>query len=273
MFESVHPSNETLPTPPAGKAEDMPYEYITGDLGKGLVILCDHASNKIPEHYNHLGLPPEQFERHIAYDIGAAKVVRQLAGILGVPALLGRYSRLLIDLNRGADDPTMIMKLSDGAVIPGNRNIDQNETRIRIARYYRPYHEKIDEILDRGIAMGKPPAILSVHSFTPFWKDVPRPWHATILWDKDARLPEPMLRALRAQTGIITDDNVPYSGELEGDCMNQHGTRRGLAHSLIEIRQDQINTAEGVHKWAQRLGVMMQDILKTPGLNQIRHSG
>ncbi len=271
MFESVHPSNEILPNPLSGRAEDAPYEYIRGGLNKGLVILCDHASNHIPEHYEHLGLPPGQFERHIAYDIGAADVVRQLAVSLGVPALLSRHSRLLIDLNRGADDPTMIMKLSDGAVIPGNRNISRQETQRRIAKYYTPYHDKIDQLLDRGIQMGKPPAILSVHSFTPLWKDVPRPWHATILWDKDARLSEPMLKALRAEKGIVTDDNVPYSGELKGDCMNQHGTGRGLAHALIEIRQDLINTPEGAREWASRLSAMMRDILKSGELNEIRH--
>ncbi|HHK73541.1 MAG TPA: N-formylglutamate amidohydrolase [Rhizobiales bacterium] len=273
MFESVHPSNEALPTPAPDKTGELPYEYIRGDLEKGLVILCDHASNKVPDTYNHLGLPPAQFERHIAYDIGAGQVVRQLAENLGVPAILGRYSRLLIDLNRGIDDPTMIMKLSDGAVIPGNCHIDQEEAQARIARYYRPYHRKVDDILDQGIKMGKPPAILSVHSFTPVWKDIPRPWHATILWDKDSRLPERMLQALRAQDGIVTDDNVPYSGELEGDCMNQHGTRRGLAHALIEIRQDQINSPAGIHEWSTRLSTMMGDILKTGGLNQILHFG
>ncbi len=270
MFESLHPANEKSAPPTRDMVADAPFERVEGDINRGLIILCDHAGNKIPDHFHNLGLADEQLSRHIAYDIGAGDVARNLAKSLGVPALLSKYSRLLIDINRGPDDPTLIMRLSDGAVIPGNRNLSKSEAEERRAYYYTPYHDEITRLLDAGIANGKPPAILSIHSFTPLWKDVPRPWHATILWDKDPRLPRPILKALRACEGIVTDDNVPYSGELKGDCMNRHGTNRGLAHALIEIRQDLISTPEGVAEWTQRLHEIMQGIIKQGGINEIR---
>ncbi len=270
MFESLHPANEKSAPPTKSRLADMPFERVEGDMNRGLIILCDHAGNKIPDHFNNLGLSDKQLSRHIAYDIGAGDVARNLARVLGVPAILSKYSRLLIDLNRSPDDPTLIMRLSDGAVIPGNRNIGKAQANERRARYYTPYHDEITRLLDAGIANAKPPAILSIHSFTPLWKDVPRPWHATILWDKDPRLPRPMLKALRAQEGIVTDDNVPYSGELKGDSMNRHGTNRGLAHALIEIRQDLVNTPEGAAEWTQRLRKIMQDIIEQGGMNEIR---
>ncbi|HEX5959536.1 MAG TPA: N-formylglutamate amidohydrolase, partial [Hyphomicrobiaceae bacterium] len=101
--------------------EEPSYCVLPGRIDRGLILLCDHASNALPPEYGTLGLPPEQLERHIAYDIGAAPIVRGLAASLGIPALMTRFSRLLIDPNRGRDDPTLIMRLSDGAVIPGNR--------------------------------------------------------------------------------------------------------------------------------------------------------
>lgn len=116
-----------------------PVETIVGDLARGIVLLCDHASNEVPDDLNSLGLPPEQFERHIGYDIGAAEVTRELARRLGAPAVLTRFSRLVIDPNRGRDDPTLVMRLSDGAVVPGNASIDDEGVAERIRRFYDPY--------------------------------------------------------------------------------------------------------------------------------------
>ena len=140
-----------------------------------------------------LGLPQPELKRHIAYDIGAAAVTRHLAKLLQAPAVLTHFSRLLIDPNRGEDDPTMIMRLSDGAIVPGNRHIDSQERARRVDHYYRPYHAAIDRVIDQCIGAGRPPAILSIHSFTESWKGTPRPWHAGILWDRDPRLAQPLL--------------------------------------------------------------------------------
>ena len=239
------------------------YRILGGRADAGLILLCDHAGNAIPPAYGTLGLPPEQLERHIAYDIGAAQVTRSLAAALGVPAVLTRYSRLLIDPNRGADDPTLIMRLSDGAVIPGNRRLEDAEREERTRLYYAPYHRAIAAVIDQCLASGVPPMLLSIHSFTESWKETPRPWHVGVLWDSDLRLAKPLLDGFYAEGDLIVGDNEPYSGQLEGDCLWQHATLRGLVNALIEIRQDLIRDTAGQEGWAQRLRRIVETILST----------
>lgn len=246
------------------------FEFIGG--GKlGLLLLCDHASNMLPQGYGRLGLAAAHFDRHIAYDIGARDLTLALAAGLDCPALLSCYSRLLIDPNRGPDDPTLIMKLSDGAVVPGNANIDDAERRCRIDNFHAPYHGAIRHMIDAALAVGVVPALISIHSFTPSWKNKRRPWHAGILWDRDRRLAAPMLAGLAAMGGIVVGDNEPYSGALEGDTMSVHATARGLAHVLIEIRQDLIGQKSGVDEWAGRLARVIEPIMNDPAIHRIEH--
>lgn len=240
--------------------EHESYRILPGRADGGLVVLCDHASNVLPRGYGTLGLAEDQLQRHIAYDIGAAAIVEHLAWELEAPALLTRYSRLLIDPNRGADDPTLIMRLSDGAVIPGNRHLDDAEREKRARLYYAPYHAAIDRVLDRCLATGVAPMLLSIHSFTESWKQVPRPWHVGVLWDRDARLAGPLLEHLQAAGDLVVGDNEPYSGQLEEDCLWQHGTQRQLANAIVEVRQDLIRTAEGQQAWAERLCAIVRSI-------------
>jgi predicted N-formylglutamate amidohydrolase len=249
--------------------EEDSYSIVPGRVDAGIVLLCDHAGNALPPAYGTLGLPAGQLNRHIAYDIGAAQVTRALAAALDVPAVLTRYSRLLIDPNRGRDDPTQIMRLSDGAVIPGNRHLDEAEREKRARLYYEPYHRAIDAAIDSCIACGKPPAVLSIHSFTESWKTVARPWHVGVLWDdKDDRLARPLLDAFYAEGDLIVGENEPYAGQLEGDCLWRHGTCRNLVNAIIEIRQDLIRDAQGQAQWARRLcrivGTILRDTLLRP---------
>jgi predicted N-formylglutamate amidohydrolase len=242
-----------------------PYRSIDGDASTGLLILCDHAENTIPLGYGTLGLRAEDLHRHIAYDLGAAQVAEHLASALGAPAILSSFSRLLIDPNRGLDDPTLIMQISDGLVVPGNVDLAAGEIEARIARYYRPYHAAIEQAVDAAIAAGKPPVVISVHSFTQAWKGVPRPWAVGVLWDKDPRLALALLEGLRAIPDIEVGDNVPYSGQLKGDTLYCHGTMRGLAHALIEVRQDLILGPEGQEQWAMRLAKVIGKVLSEAG--------
>lgn len=160
------------------------FEVIEGDPACGFVIVCDHATNLVPPRYGSLGLPREQLERHIGYDIGVEGVTRRIAARTGIPAVMSRFSRLLIDPNRGVDDPTLVMRISDGAVVPGNARADRDEIEYRIARFYKPYDDAVARTIEAAIAAGKPPAILSIHSFTPVWRGVQRPWHVGVLWDR-----------------------------------------------------------------------------------------
>ena len=265
MTQLHDPETPALDREEALTREDaVPFELLEGAFDRGLVLICDHASNHLPAHYGSLGLPIAEFERHIAYDIGAAAVTRKMSKILGVPAILSKFSRLLIDPNRGSDDPTLIMQLSDGAIIPGNANLTKDERARRIDHYYRPYHDAVGQLLDRCIKSDRPPAIVSLHSFTQEWHGSLRPWEAALLWDKDARLVKPMLDCLRRETDFSIGDNEPYAGNLKGDTMYRHGTLRGLAHVLVEIRQDQIRDVPGQQEWAGRLADILTRIMADP---------
>ena len=261
-------------SPPGSAQESVvgefaPFEVVSGDLGKGLILLCDHARNSLPTRYGLLGLPASEFERHIAYDIGVEAVTRNLAQRLGVPAVLSRFSRLLIDPNRGHDDPTLIMRLSDGVVVPGNAEITLEERDYRKRRFYQPYHDAITEQIDKGLAMGVTPALLSIHSFTPTWKGVRRPWHAGLLSDAhDKRFTDLMIAALRLDPHLVVGDNEPYRGGLAGDTIDVHGTRCGLASALLEIRQDLISDETGIEEWSDRLVRILPDIVDQPQLHQ-----
>lgn len=237
-------------------------EVVGGDLLNGIVLLCDHARNALPQRYGSLGLPAAEFTRHIAYDIGAEAVTRALAASLEVPALICGFSRLLIDPNRGLDDPTLIMKLSDGAIVPGNAAIAAEERTFRIERYYRPYHAAVARVLAARLRPGRC-AIVSIHSFTPSWKGVRRPWHVAILWAHDRRLAGPVLAALQADPALVVGENEPYAGGLEGDTLDTHAIRQGIPHALVEVRQDLIATPEGATAWARRLADILPGAVET----------
>lgn len=247
------------------------YEILPGRLDTGLLIICDHAVNSLPIGYDTLGLPAEEFQRHIAYDIGAFEVAKRLSDMLSAPAIAARFSRLLVDVNRGLDDPTLIMRISDGAVVPGNRRLDKSEREKRVRLYYEPYHQAIDALIEEGVAAGVPPILLSIHSFTEFWKGERRPWDAAILWDRDYRFAVPLLQALRADQSLLVGENEPYDGRLAGDCMWQHGTRRGLAHTIVEVRQDLICDGVGQAQWAKRIATAVEDVLARSELRESLH--
>lgn len=267
---------DTTPAPASSPDDKPAVVMIDGRLDGGLLLLCDHACNVLPPRYGRLGLAEAQFERHIAYDIGAATATRTMASILRAPALMTTYSRLLIDPNRGADDPTLVMRVSDGAIVPGNAHVGPEEIATRIARYWKPYRDRIDAVLDTMTATGVVPAIVSMHSFTPSMKGMVRPWHIGLLWDDDARLARPLARALGSEpylqpSATLVGDNEPYDGALPGDTMDSHATRRGLANVLIEIRQDLIADEASASAWGVRLARLLAPILEDADLHRVIH--
>jgi len=240
------------------------FEAIPGALDGGALIVCDHASNAIPPGYGTLGLPPEALDRHIAYDIGAADVTRALAGILGAPAVLSTYSRLLIDPNRGLNDPTLVMRYSDGAVVPGNGTIDAAEIGRRSRLFWTPYRNEIAATVDAMMKTGEPPALISIHSFTPVMRSLDRPWKIGILWDRDDRTPKPLIEALLLEPDLSVGevgDNEPYDGALAGDTIDAIATSRGLSNALIEMRQDLIADRRSASAWAERLARLLAPII------------
>lgn len=229
-----------------------------------ILIFCDHASNFVPPSVGggSLGLPDADMNRHIAYDVGAQGVSLRLADLLKGQAIFSCFSRLVIDPNRGEDDPTLVMKLYDGTIIPANRHVDAAEVERRLDAFHRPYHKAAAAMLDTMIAQSRrTPIIVSIHSFTPQFKGRPlRPWHIGLLTAEDRRLAEPLLDRLAQEPDLIVGDNEPYHGKLEGDCMATHGIARGLPHILIELRNDLITAEADQIAWADRLAPMLMEV-------------
>ncbi len=243
---------------------DIAYEISGGARRGRWLITCDHATNAVPDWVNggDLGLPPAEMQRHIAYDIGAEGVARHLGMALDSPVIASRFSRLVIDPNRGEHDPTLLMKLYDGTVIPANARADDAERTRRLDALHRPYHAALAALaLQRA-----DPVICAVHSFTPQLKGrAPRPWQVAVLYASDARLAQPFVAACRAQ-GWTTGDNQPYSGHLPGDSIDRHALQHGRPNLLIEVRHDLIATPADQAAWAARLAPLLQQVLADSGL-------
>jgi predicted N-formylglutamate amidohydrolase len=245
-----------------------PFIEISGPTDARWVIICDHARNRVPREVagGDLGLPPEDMARHIAFDPGAEAITRILAEALNAPAILSTFSRLVIDPNRAEDDPTLLMRLYDGTIIPGNRHADRSERERRLGLFHRPYHGAVWRVLNQH-----PDAMLvSIHSFTPQLRGrPPRPWHIGVLYADDTRLAHPLLEVLGEQDDLCIGDNQPYSGHLPGDTMDRHGVKTGRPHVLIEFRNDLICEAEDQHTWGHRLaGILTEAAARMPGKTQ-----
>jgi predicted N-formylglutamate amidohydrolase len=223
------------------------------------LITCDHATNTVPPDLGgSLGLTEADMSRHIAFDPGAAGVTRALADALDGTAILSNFSRLVIDPNRGEDDPTLLMRLYDGSVIPGNRNADAAEKTRRLNAYYRPYHDALAALAARR----DDTVIVAIHSFTRQLKARPsRPWHVGILHAYDRRLSDPLIAALEAEPDLVVGRNEPYPGHLPGDAIDRHALHHGRLNTLIELRNDLIATEASQVGWGKRLAPMLQAAL------------
>ncbi len=246
---------------------------ILNENGTAKVLLVgDHVSNRIPRALDALGLDDEVLGRHVASDIGTRKLITHLSRHLDAPAVLAGYSRLVVDLNRSLEDSTLIPEVSDDTPIPGNQGLTREERALRIHCFYRPYRATIDGMLARFRTRGIVPAFISIHSFTPQLADRQhRPWQIGLMWDKDPRIPLPMLEKLRAHPqNINVGDNEPYSGRHAADyTIDHHAEAAGLPHVSIETRQDLVDTEEGAEHWATILDDGLRDILADPGLYRL----
>lgn len=225
------------------------------------LVTCDHATNRVPVEVGggDLGIAPADMARHIAYDVGALGVARALGVLLDSPVIASDFSRLVIDPNRGEDDPTLVMKLYDGTIIPANRHVDAAEVERRLATLYRPYHQAYARLAARR----DDTVILAVHSFTPCLRGrAPRPWHIGVLYDHhDARLSQAVLACLAEETDLCIGDNEPYAGHLPGDAIDCHALQAKRQNALIEVRNDLIGTNEEQSAWAARLAPVLQKAL------------
>jgi predicted N-formylglutamate amidohydrolase len=241
---------------------ELPYRRVNEGGPAPIVIICDHASNRVPAAYGDLGLPRAELERHIAWDIGAAAISELLSRRFGAPAILSQVTRLLIDCNRNLEDPDLAPAFADGTEVPANRSLSRAEREKRWRTYHQPYHQAVTDIIERKLASGCQPVVLSIHSMTPAMRGIARPWQIAVCWADDRRLSAPMLDALRARPGIAVGDNQPYLLDLNEDySVPFHAMRRGLKHLQIEFRQDEVAEAAGQRRWADLFGDCLEEVL------------
>lgn len=260
-----------FPTPASsflGSDDPAPFEVLNPDGGSQMLLTCDHASRLVPQSLDQLGLPPEQFDRHIAYDIGAEALTRILSNTLDARAIFAGYSRLVIDVNRPPGHPDSIVPENDSIPVPGNQNLTDEARRQRVRELFEPYHDSINRALARLWNRGPAPAIFSIHSFSPYFGDKPRPWDIGVLWNRDPRIAIPLMEHLE-RYDLRVGDNEPYSGHDLAYTVDMHGSASGISNCAIEINQDQLMDSGGILRWVDILSECILPILDMPGLHRI----
>jgi len=235
--------------------DEPPAFKISHEQGRSSYFLtCDHGGNLLPRALGALGLPVFELERHIAWDIGAAALARQLADALDAFLIVQTYSRLAIDCNRPLHSPSSIAPISESSAIPGNQRVSPADADARRRQIFQPYHDRIGAELDARKVLGRPTILAAIHSFTPVFKAESRPWHVGVLYNRDVRLAHILLKLFRGESGLVVGDNRPYSVTDESDyAIPIHGERRSIPHVELEVRQDLIADEAGQTVWAQRL--------------------
>jgi len=225
------------------------------------LLTCDHYGRLIPHQLGDLGLPESELTRHIAWDIGIAGVAESLSKQLDAHLVAQRYSRLVIDCNRPPEAASSIPRISEATVIAGNEGLGSDAARIRRQQIFDPYHQRIREVIDARVKRSLPTVLVSLHSFTPVYAGIARPWHIGTLYHRDMHLPPLLLKLLRAEADLVVGDNEPYAVSDDTDyTIPVHGEARGLMNTGIEIRQDLIGDQAGEVSWADRLARIFGEI-------------
>jgi predicted N-formylglutamate amidohydrolase len=242
--------------------EDVPPVHEHNASGRSpFLFTCDHYGRRIPRLLGDLGLPESELTRHIAWDIGIAGVAEALSRQLDAHLVAQRYSRLVIDSNRPPHMANSIPLISEATTIPGNEGLTRETAEVRRQAIFDPYHRRIDEIIDQRLHAGLPIVLVSLHSFTPVYAGIARPWHIGTLYHRDTALPPRVLKLLRAEADLVVGDNEPYAVSDETDyTIPVHGELRGLMSTGIEIRQDLISDRAGEKSWADRLARIFAEI-------------
>jgi len=253
-------SPATPTTPLLALDEPAAFEVIEDERRSPFMITCDHAGKRLPRALGTLGLPESELSRHIAWDLGAAQVARALARELGAFAILQTYSRLVIDCNRPLDVPSSIPVISEHTVIPGNHDLSPAQKAERARAIFLPYHERIVSEFERRARVAQPTVLIAMHSFTPTFKGVSRPWHAGMLYNRDVRLGRALGDLLRREPELVVGDNEPYSvSDLSDYGVVVYGEKRGIPHVEIEIRQDLLADEAGQQAWARRIALLLPE--------------
>lgn len=227
-----------------------------------IVLVCDHASNRMPAPYDRLlGVSEADKRAHVAWDPGALGVSMELSRLLDAPLVASTISRLIIDCNRDETAPDLIPAVSETTVVPGNGNLTPEDRQLRIDLAHRPFHSALDGLLSERLDRNQPTAVVSVHSFTANYKGVSRPWEIGLISGNDRRMIDPVIEELRATTDYLVGDNEPYSPK-DGVyyTLQRHGDDRNLPTLMIEIRNDEIATEPAELKWANLLAPILENV-------------
>ncbi len=261
------PSGAVAPTPLLQPHEPHPFaaENLAG--ASGLLFVCEHGGKRFPERLGPLGLAPEHQEAHFVWDIGALELARSLSRAFDAPLLHQRYSRLLCDPNRRPDVPSYIPAEGEGVPVPGNRDLSDAERAQRTEEIWRPFHRAVAAELDRRCAQGRTRALVTVHSFTPRFHGVARPWEMGVLYDRDPALSPALYDAMARRLGDRAGRNEPYAVGPETDyTIPVHGEQRGLPCVEIEVRNDQLRDAAGVARWSETLAAGLREACAAVGI-------
>lgn len=253
--------------PLIGPGDPPPYCRYNPQGSSRVLIVADHAGRYFPAGMNRLGLAEWVMDRHVAWDIGSDALARFVADRLDACAVLSGFSRLIVDPNRQLHDPTAFVEISDGIAVPGNQGLSDEDKSLRVASFFQPYHDAITREIDRMESAGHVPVLLSIHTCTPVYAEIIRPWHIGVMWDQDPRVAVPLIERLRRREGISVGDNEPYSGRHPHDyTIDFHAERRALPHVGIEVRQDLVTDRAGAHQWAAILADALEPVLADPDL-------
>ncbi len=237
--------------PPLLTANDPhPFEIVNETGGAPFLLVSDHAGTAVPAQLARLGLSERAFAHHWAQDVGIRHLTVHLARLLDAPAILGNYSRIVVDLNRTLDHPTAFPPRGEDMIIPGNADLTDEDKKMRAEEIYRPYHRAVDALVGKFTGAGRIPAVISLHSFTQQFFNLKRPWDIGMLWVQDRRIPQHMIDFFKGH-GFITGDNEPYDARaLRGTTLNRVADEPGYPNVLIEYRNDHIDTPAKSERWA-----------------------
>lgn len=260
----THASRMVTDAEPASRAGE-PVAIVENPQGRSpILLICEHASNRLPARYGTLGLSPEQLESHIAWDPGALGVAKELSRLLDAPLIHASVSRLVLDLNRDPSASDSIWTLSERTSIPGNQDLDQNERAYRVREVYDAFHQAVDRFIEPRVKAGQTRSVVSIHSFTPIYRDVPRPWQIGLIHDRDERFARSVEKGLKSDPSLNVGMNEPYSpADRVFHTLERHAVRRGLAPLMIEIRNDLIRTQDGQTSWARCLAPLLREGAQT----------
>ena len=247
-----------------GSKDPAPFSIFNADSSSNLLFTSDHNGSAIPTKLKNLGVPLNELRRHVAYDIGIDAVAHALSARFNATLIAANYSRLVIDCNRHPGSAGSIPSVSDNTVVPGNKNLSDDDIKSREDEIFDAYHSSVGNRISIMRSENKNPILISLHSFTPVIGGQFRPWEIGILFKDDERLSAPLINKLREQKDLNIGDNKPYSGsEPAGYTVDYHVEPLSLPSVVVEFRQDLIEFETGAVRWANIFGDALGHVLAT----------